>query len=437
MDPQASQPSSRPLLLACAIAVAFGVYLRVQQLGFPPTLSFDEHHFVENARNYLAGKPDWNDHPPLGKLLMAVSMSLIGDSPTGWRMTALGCGLASIVLAYLAGRVLFRDALAGALAAAFFAIDGFLLAYSRTALLDGMLVTFSLCALLLLAPGPSRARLIGAGLIAGLASSIKLSGVTIALPIALAVAVWRERRPAKLLVVAASGLVALLVYYVEYAIGQRLTGLPASPAGVASATLAMLKHHAALTQMTHPLTSHWYTWFLPLRPITLRFDVVEDGLVRTMTTLGNPLLWWSTALVVLWTLVGLLKSATTTLYGLTKARNAAARGTDELPGSIDLRNLPATGAWAPLLLVAFFLGFLSPWVLTGRDSYIYHYLPCYSFGLILLAGAVARLFRRAPRATLSAVLLVALVSVFYAPVWAQLPLSEDAYAWRLFVAAWR
>jgi dolichyl-phosphate-mannose--protein O-mannosyl transferase len=422
MHQDGRSPSTRPLLFVCAASVAFGVYLRVQQLGFPPTLTFDEHHFVENARNYLAGRPDWNDHPPLGKLLMALSMQLIGDSPVGWRVTALCFGLASIVLAYLVGRALFRDPLAGALAAAFFAIDGFLIAYSRTALLDGMLVTLGLLALLLLAPGPSRARLIGAGVLAGLASSIKLSGVTLALPIALAIAVAREGRLAKLALVVASGLSALVVYYIEYAIGQRLTGLPASPVGVAAATLAMLEHHAALTQMTHPLTSHWYTWFLPLRPITLRYDLGEGGLIRSMTTLGNPLLWWSSALVVLGTIARLLKSGAATL----RAR-----------GAIGLQNLPTQRAWAPLLLVACWLGFLSPWVVTGRDSYVYHYLPCYAFGLLLTAGVAARVFRHTPRAILFSLLLVAEISVFYAPVWAQLPLSEDAYAWRLFLAAWR
>src|SRR3954447_12118872 len=61
--------AAEPLLPAlCLALVVAGPGLRCQHLMFPARLTFDEHHFVENARNSLAGRPDWNDHPPLGKL---------------------------------------------------------------------------------------------------------------------------------------------------------------------------------------------------------------------------------------------------------------------------------------------------------------------------------------------------------------------------------
>ena len=41
--------------------------------------------------------------------------------------------------------------------------------------------------------------------------------------------------------------------------------------------------------------------------------------------------------------------------------------------------------WMLLLLWALPL---TPWILTRRDSYAYHYLPSYGFGLLLLAGLV-------------------------------------------------
>jgi dolichyl-phosphate-mannose--protein O-mannosyl transferase len=171
--------------------------------------------------------------------------------------------------------------------------------------------------------------------------------------------------------------------------------------------------------MTHPLTSYWYTWFIPRRPITLRYELVDGGMVRVLTTLGNPLLWWSSTLVIFGTLGRL---AWLGLRGL--------RAREPLPELV-------ARLWPWLLPGAFWLAFLSPWVLTARDSYIYHYLPCYAGGLLLLAGAFARAFRRWPRASLIAFLLIAEVSVFYAPVWGQLPLSEVAYGWRLFLQSWR
>ena len=65
-----SSKSDRALGWICSGLVAFGVLLRAQHLRFPNRLTFDEAHFVDNARNYLTGAADWNDHPPLGKLLL-------------------------------------------------------------------------------------------------------------------------------------------------------------------------------------------------------------------------------------------------------------------------------------------------------------------------------------------------------------------------------
>ena len=62
-------------LLLAGFMLALSVYFRLTNLGFPATFQFDEHHFVENARNYLAGREDWNDHPPLGKLFIALSIA--------------------------------------------------------------------------------------------------------------------------------------------------------------------------------------------------------------------------------------------------------------------------------------------------------------------------------------------------------------------------
>src|SRR5262249_44777974 len=133
-----------PLFVVCASVVAFGIWLRLQNLGFPRVLTFDERHFVLNARNYIAHQHDWNDHPPLSKLLFALSIMMRGDNSVGWRFIAAAAGLFNILLAVTLGRNLFRDRLAGWLAGAFVAGDGFLIAYSRTALPDGILVTFVL-----------------------------------------------------------------------------------------------------------------------------------------------------------------------------------------------------------------------------------------------------------------------------------------------------
>src|SRR5581483_4403071 len=68
----ALSPTERATTVVLAMMLAGGVVLRLRNIGFPPRFTFDEHHFVPNARRYLVGEADDNDHPPLGKLLIAV-----------------------------------------------------------------------------------------------------------------------------------------------------------------------------------------------------------------------------------------------------------------------------------------------------------------------------------------------------------------------------
>ena len=82
-------------------------------------------------------------------------------------------------------------------------------------------------------------------------------------------------------------------------------------------------------------------------------------------------------------------------------------------------------------------GPLAFWVPSLRDAYLYHYLPSYTFALVFLAGYLDRVYARRPRATFVAIVLIAEVSIFYAPVWAEMPLSLSALDARLFFPFWR
>jgi dolichyl-phosphate-mannose-protein mannosyltransferase len=393
----------------CSSLIVFGVVVRTLRLSRPETMSFDEDHFVKNARNYLAGKVDWNDHPPLGKLLIAQGIRIAGDGGLGWRLAPWLFGLALIAIAYLLAARLFRDVRAGWLAAAFVACDGFTIAYSRTALLDGMLTTTMLaawCAGLLDSPALA---VIGASVLIACAASLKFTGVVVCVPLALEIS--RNRR--KMAWVVPGALAALLVYYVLFAAGLRLTAQPSSPADVWAKTLALGTHHRALDQMTHPASSYWYTWFLPLKPILLRFSQQGHRSIRAMTTLGNPLLWWSCS--------ALLPIAFAQAYADFWKSNAK----------------PSDDAWTVLCLASGWAAAILPWVAQIRDSYIYHYLPSYTIGLVLLGGLAARAYAKRRGAVLAFVIAVALVSLFYMPVWCELPLSEKAFRARLLLPSWR
>lgn len=397
---------TRVLLLAL---IAGGAAARLFDFGYPNELTWDEPHFVENARNILEGRSDWNDHPPLGKLLIAAGILALGDQGAGWRLAPLVLGLALIVVAYALGTAAFRSKTAGLYAGAFIAASGFVLAFSKTALLDGMLATTMGAAALALWRARSwRGITLGAVLI-GLATSIKFTGIVLVVPLALMTLARSESR-SKALGVLALGVTALAaVYAAQFSLGLALAGDEYGPVDVAKKTVELFRHHIGLDDWEHSATSRWYTWFIPLKVVRLHY--AQDGnIVRALTTKGNPLLWWGVNLAVLWSMVDLVRR----------------KWRERLEGTAPSAR-PASGR--NYLLLMWFLP-LCPWIFTNRDSYIYHYLPSYVFGLVLFGGLTSTLSN--PKARLGIVASITLVFAYCVRVWSKIPLDADSLLHAMF-----
>lgn len=156
--------------------------------GGKSALIFDEQYYVSAARVILgihsgtgsyAGATPFHDpnaeHPPLAKLLIALSMKVLGDNPWGWRIFPIIFGS----LALLAMFWLVRSAGGSrwlALSASFlFATDNLMLLQGRIALLDIFTVFFMLVAVALYLRG----RAVLAGLALGVGLCTKLTALDI------------------------------------------------------------------------------------------------------------------------------------------------------------------------------------------------------------------------------------------------------------------
>lgn len=133
-----------PAWVAPIVLVGASALLMVATLASPDRITFDEVYYVNDARDILefGVESGFVVHPPVGKLLIAASIWLFGDTPFGWRALGGLAGVATVLLTYLIGRRLFDRVGPAALAALLVAIDGVFLVQARTAMLDVFLALF-------------------------------------------------------------------------------------------------------------------------------------------------------------------------------------------------------------------------------------------------------------------------------------------------------
>jgi dolichyl-phosphate-mannose--protein O-mannosyl transferase len=112
------------LLMGGFVLVAF--VLAVVNLAWPNEKIFDEIYFARAGEEYLKGIPqfEWT-HPPITKLLIALSIALFGDNSFGWRFLNVVVGALEIAVLYAFAKRLTASTLFASLAALLLTFDGF------------------------------------------------------------------------------------------------------------------------------------------------------------------------------------------------------------------------------------------------------------------------------------------------------------------------
>jgi 4-amino-4-deoxy-L-arabinose transferase-like glycosyltransferase len=198
--------------LLCLLAIGVRAYNLGTPVAKPPTQGyiFDERYYA-SAAGVIAGEPvrkgniyygaapsgaDPNgEHPQLGKLIIAASIRVFGDSAVGWRITAVVFGVAAILLLYWLVRCAGGGSWLALGAAALGTFDNLWVVHARIAVLDIYTVPFMLAGVGLYL----RRRPLLAGLVIGVGSCVKEFTAYMLLVLLLielmrgAAVIWRRR----------------------------------------------------------------------------------------------------------------------------------------------------------------------------------------------------------------------------------------------------
>lgn len=129
--------------------------LCVIRYWYPPQQYFDEVYYPRSAAEYLRWAPQYEwTHPPLTKLLIALSMLLfgglhspLGNTGYGWRFLNLVVGAAIVFLLYVFTKRITKSSVFSSIAAGLLVFDGFHFTQSRIATPE---ITVAFFALLIL-----------------------------------------------------------------------------------------------------------------------------------------------------------------------------------------------------------------------------------------------------------------------------------------------
>ncbi|RUM73033.1 MAG: hypothetical protein DSZ09_00455 [Sulfurovum sp.] len=333
------------------------------------SMFFDEIYHGRTAYEILHGLDIYeNTHPYLGKLLLMPGIKLFGMTPFGWRvMNVLFAGLL-ILVAFFFAKDLFKKRL-------FALTAGVLMTYSfmhytqaRLAHIDTFGVLFILTSYLFLYRFIIKQYLyllLYSGVFYGLASGVKWSAVfgifgfiLIALYLLISHYPLKKRFSGYRLVwygFLSYGIVGGIVYLLTFVDIYSHTG---SLQSIIDYNINMYHYHSGI-KATHAYSSPWWSWMLDLKPMCY-YREVKDGLFSSITSFGNPAIFWLGAISMIYLLcVACIR-----------------------------RSLEAS-----FILFAF-LGLYLPYIFVGRLMFIYHFYYAMPFMILGIVYFLRDLVKR-------------------------------------------
>jgi len=282
-------------------------FFRIDSL---PIRQIDENYYVPAARAFLGGTADDTlQHPPLGKIIIAVGIRVLGDRPEGWRLASAVFGSITLVAIFIWAYMLTQDFGLALFAAILTIFNNFLYVMARIAMLDVFYFTFVLLGILAftrailttdLSLFRRRVFVFVAGLMFGAAISCKWTGIVFQACLLLLLLYLRISDSHKVrelglaTLVLGLGVVPLATYYTVFGLASMALHLPFSLHEFVAQNVSMWKWHRAVPG-NPTLNVRWYQWFFRSSP-ERAFSYLVGNFVVMWTGVGAVILcawnWW-------------------------------------------------------------------------------------------------------------------------------------------------
>ena len=381
---------------------------------------FDEIYHARTAYEFLQRMvPFENSHPPLGKELMSLCVSIFGMTPFGWRLAGTIAGILMLPGMYFLGKQLTKKTWLAALACLLMALDCMHLTQTQIATIDSFPVLFIIFSYFFMLrflqtdfmkekTSVSLIPLGFSGLFMGLSIASKWIGIYAGAGLAVLFfwhcfrVIFREKDTISIqhgqqrsvpsglvtapprtfilclwcvLFFAAVPLLVYLLCYIPYFAhkADQIHSLSDYLAEVWRAQIHMFNYHSTPGRgMDHDFYSPWWEWPFILKPMYYANELyIPDtaSIHHSIFSFGNPVIWFGG-------IAALLYCAIRAVLGRRYQSSAAS----DL--SWHLRSTSYDPRYAFLLI-----GLLAqyvPWVLVPRGTYIYHYFASLPFLMIAI-----------------------------------------------------
>ncbi len=398
---------------------------------------FDELYHVRTAyENIHLIRPYEITHPPLGKIIIASGIEMLGMNPFGWRFMGTLAGVMMLPVMYALAKMLFKKTKYAAFATILFAADFMHFAQTRIGTVDSYSILWIMLSFLFMLwfakTNFHRQRLskvllplflsglffgigaatkwlciyAGAGLLAIFVISMILRhkeaiyarGQSDSQEMQQIASEYRgKKRKILLWCVLFFLVIPAAIYLLSYIPYTMVTqGDAYSFKDILGNQSYMLNYHSTLDpEYVHPFSSKFYTWPLNIRPV-LFFSNQADGMIATLSTMGNPLIWWTGLIAVILVLI------------------------DALRGRHRSFGMLCVG----IALLAQFV----PWWFVTREVFIYHYFASVPFLILSLVYWLKGIEKDFKYGKIFGIVLVcacvAMFAFFY-PVITGIPASAD------------